>query len=67
MVQGLVNTLFTQENCKNCKKGIWIMTDCNYDDETISHTAKVLNEKHEHYVCSAKCDTPGYMTKIYRL
>ncbi len=64
MVKELADTLFTQENCKNCIKGLWRKTDC---DEATGHTTKILNEKHEHYVCSAKCDIPGYKTEIYRL
>ena len=64
MVKELVNILFTQETCITCTKGLWKKTDC---DEAINHTPKILNEKHEHYVCSAKCDTPGYKIEVYKL
>lgn len=64
MAKELVNTLFTQENCKNCEKGIWEKINCN---GAIKHTAKILNEKHEHYVCSIECEIPGHKTEIYKL
>ena len=64
MAKELANTLFTEEDCKNCKKGIWKKINC---EKSTNHTAKILNEKQEYYVCSAKCDIPGYKTEIYKL
>lgn len=64
MIKKLINTIFTRENCKDCNKGIWKKIDC---EELIKHNSEFLNEEHEVYLCSAKCDVPGYKTEIYKL
>lgn len=64
MAKELVNTLFTEGDCKNCKKGIWTKINCK---ESTTHTPEILNEEHEVYVCSANCRIPGYKREIYKL
>ena len=59
----LVTTLFTQDDCKNCKGSLWKRTDCL---DGIPHTPNMLEEEHQHYVCASECEVIGYKIEIYK-